>query len=508
MRKILILIGFLAMTLAAAATDYTDRLDVSVSGVPTASQSATIGLTQQSNGKYTLLLKNFTIAIGGSPMGIGTIEVNDITGVTTDGVTTLIADQVVPIKEGDTASPSGTWVGPTMLGSVPVKLIGEQRDNQLYSIIDIDLQSKLGMTVRVTFGHGGYQLPNADFELFHKEKAIDEPNHWHSFASCQGTWASMVSGTPHTFVSDVVRPGTAGKHSVLVTATKILSFVANGTLTTGRMNAGDFSATSTKNNAQLDMSATAVDANGDPFHTAINAVPDALKLWVKFKQGTPSTQYPYASVNAVVTDGTYYQDPEDKTYTNVAARAKNNTIATNGYAWQEITVPFAKVSDAVAPKALLVTISTNATPGQGGLDTLYIDDLSLEYRQDITVSGVSVKGQALTVADAMTRNGLDGVAVTPEDIVFTTAAPKVIKSLEKTATGVVATVTVASTDLKTFKTYTINIPSATTGISAVTATTPDAAAVYTLQGHRVSRMQAGNVYIVKQNGKAVKMIAR
>ena len=94
------------------------------------------------------------------------------------------------------------------------------------------------------------------------------------------------------------------------------------------MNAGSTTATDTKNHAFLDLSNTDKDNNGDPFYTVLNGRPDAVKVWVKFKQATPQAFYPYATVNAVITDGTRYQDPEDKTYTNVVAKATNAKIAT------------------------------------------------------------------------------------------------------------------------------------------------------------------------------------
>ena len=64
--------------------------------------------------------------------------------------------------------------------------------------------------------------------------------------------------------------------------------------------------------------------------------------------------------------------------------AQCNTIESNGFQWQRIVVPFTyKASDA-SPKAMLVTLSTNAQPGVGSTDDsnpdeLYIDDLRMIY---------------------------------------------------------------------------------------------------------------------------------
>ncbi len=507
MKKILTLLALVARVMMASATDYTDLLTVDVNG-NTTSQTATISLNQQTDGTYTFILKNFVMSLEGVQMGIGTIEVNRVEGIDVNGVTTLVANQTVAIQEGDVPSPSGLWVGPSQLGSVPVKLVAEQRGEKLYAVIGIDLQSTLGQVIKVTFGHGGYQIGNSSFEDFHTENAINEPNHWHSFASCTGSLAGFVKGTPHTFISDVVRPGTSGSHSVLLTSTSILGIIANGTMTTGRMSAGAFSATDPANHAEMDMSSTATDANGDPFYAEMNGLPDSLAVWVKFKQGTANAQYPYATVSAIVTDGTYYQDPEDKTYSNKLGRAINNTIATSDAQWQRICAPFNYFDNPSTPKAILVTLSTNATPGQGSIDSLYVDDLSLIYKQDIGVSAISVQGQALTVADTMVYASTAAKPISVDDIVVTTAAPKVIKSMETTADGPVAHVTVASQDLQTFKTYTIDMTGTTAGIHAIGGAAAAAETIYNLQGQRVETMAPGRVYIVERGGKAVKVMKK
>ncbi|MBM6992475.1 MAG: hypothetical protein I3J02_04330 [Prevotella sp.] len=507
MKRIFTLIALAANVVIASATDYTDALQVNVNG-NTSTQSATISLNRQDNGSYAFVLKNFVLTSGGQQMGIGTIEVDNVAGTDVNGVTTLVANQTVPIQEGDIASPSGMWIGPSMLGSVPVKLIAEQRGEKLYAVIDIDMQSTLQQTIKVTFGNGGYQIGNSGFEDFHSENGINEPNHWHSFASCTGAFAGFVSGTAHTFVSDVVRPGTTGSHSVMVTSTQIFGITANGTITTGRMSAGAISPDDPANHAETDMSSTATDSNGDPFYAEMNGLPDSLAVWVKFTQGTPDASHPYATVNAVITDGTYYQDPEDKTYNNKLARAANNTIASNGSKWQRVCVPFNGYDNPSTPKAILVTLSTNADPGTGSLDTLYVDDLSLIYNQDITVKGISIQGQALAVADTMDYASTAASVISTDDIVVDTNAPKVFKSLETTADGAVAYITVASTDLQTFKTYVVNLKGAVTGIESVDGSAATTKTIYNLQGQRVGTMVPGQVYIINGNGRAVKVLKK
>ena len=277
MKKIITLLALVANIAAASANDYTDSLEVEVNGVAT-TQAATISLDRQADGSYSFILKNFILESEGQQMGVGTIEVNRVSGVTANGVTTLLARQDITIKEGDGPSPSGIWIGPNMLGIVPVQLVAEQRGDKLYAVIDIDLKSSLDKVIKVTFGNGGYRIGNSDFEAFHQESGIAEPNHWHSFASSKGSLSAFVSKTPHTFVSDVTRPGTSGKSSVMLTSAKIFGIVANGTITTGRMNAGGFTATDPANHAETDLGDTSTDSNGDPFYTMINGVADTMTL--------------------------------------------------------------------------------------------------------------------------------------------------------------------------------------------------------------------------------------
>lgn len=99
----------------------------------------------------------------------------------------------------------------------------------------------------------------------------------------------------------------------MLTSVDMWFAIANGTITTGRINTGSMTAADPSNHSWLDLSRTDVDANGDPFHAILNGQPDSIAAWVKFKQNKPVADFPYATISAVITDGTYYQDPEDNT---------------------------------------------------------------------------------------------------------------------------------------------------------------------------------------------------
>lgn len=511
MKKIFTLIGLLCGSIAAMATDYTGTMIVTVNGNVTTPQSTTISVTEDA-GSYKLTLQDFCLIQESSNMPVGTINVSNIPFETDDdGEISLETKQSITIEEGSYALPSGSmWMGP-LLGEIPISLSATLEDGILGVILDFTFST---FNIQVYFSSGTYQIGNSDFEAFHTatngSATSDEPNNWHSFMSSTGILAAFVSGTPHTFSSDIVRPGSTGTKSVLVTSTSIIGIIANGTITTGRMNAGDFSATSTKNNAFMDMSLTDTDANGDPFYAALNGEPDSIAVWVKFIQGTPNADHPYATLSATITDGTYYQDPEDKEYTNILAKASNTQIASNGAAWQRISVPFdynSYISNDVDAKAILVTISTNADPGQGSIDSLYIDDLSLIYNSQL--SNIEVFDRSITGFDKDTYTYNVTVAQMPtEDDIDVDAFGK--DAVDKVViNGSQAIINVYAGDLQSYHTYTINFTVDGTGISSVESSNNVVKAYYNMNGQQIASPAKGQMYITKYaDGKAVKSIKK
>lgn len=403
-----------------------------------------------------------------------------------------------------------------MLGTIPLDLKLLVNDEKLYTLIGIDMSKTLGQVITVTFGDN-YQLPNSGFEDYRTEQIsklndeyqqvtvnVEEPLNWHSFASATGDYAQAANALSdaHTYSSTEVRPNSTGKKSLLLTSASVFGITANGTITTGRMQAGDYDAASTKNCASLSTDNTSTDSHGDPFYALMDGTPDSIAVWVKFKQQTPVADHPYATISAAITDGTYYQDPQDKVYANVVATAKNAQIASNDFAWQHIVVPFKYNDNDVKAKAMLVTISTNADPGQGSAaDSLYVDDISLIYNVD--KPAVTVNGHAVTLdKDEVSANATDPAKAT---IVATTAnkgAFGAIRELSATDAQRKVELLYCSDDLKTIKTYTLVInKDAEAGISQIETATNKDSKVYDLNGREVKTMRHGNVYIL--NGKKV-----
>lgn len=533
------LLATAAFAVSSMATDYKDMMTVSLDGNPTTPTETTISVEKTDDSGYTLSLKNFVLYMTTGdqvfPMPVGTIVLENVEAVTKGDVTTLKTSQDIEIAEGDDPTYEGSWIGPGLSADgdlIPVNMTGEIRGDKFYTVININF---MGMNIDVVFGNGGYQIENSGFENFHTATYVDgknkytsdEPNAWHSFNSGIATGSvsfltkyALQNG--NTSVSDDVRPGSTGTKSVAIKSSIVMGFQpANGTMTTGRLQAGSTTATDAANCSFLDMSSTDTDGNGDPFYTVLNGRPDALSVWVKYKQGQVNEQYPYATVSAVITDGTRYQDPEDKAYTNVVAKAQDKTIESKGFEWQNLVIPFdytSYASNDAQAKALLVTISTNAQPGVGSNDAenpdmIIVDDISLVYNSHLAslkVKGTEVEGFDKNVL-SYDLKGEGAVSVDDIEAVSDGQGAYVTKAIEGTDKGVKVIITVTSNDLKTTNVYTLNIEGATTtGINKVETTTgKGTAAIYNVNGQRVDNMSQKGLYIIRQaDGKTVKVLKK
>lgn len=465
MRKLSTLFCAVLMTLSAMATDYKGNLTVSINGEGS-TQPATISIVENA-GKYNLSILDFMLGEGESVLPVGNIVIENVTGAVAGNLTTLYVNKNITIQKGNVAGiADDAWLGP-MLGEVPVKMSSSFNTNGFLGVnIDIDMVSTLGQVIKVTFENVGnhFQMPNSDFETWSdKNKA---PKHWHGFESVTGSWSGTAKSDTKLVSSKNVRPGSKGLTSAVVTSTKVFTVIANGTMTNGRLAAGSMSATNSANHSETNLSSTDEDANGDPFATPMYAKPDSVKFWMRFTQAKAQASHPYAAFNAVITDGTYYQDPEDKnsTYNNkVAVAAPNQADMTVGD-WRLVSCPFSYATNGAEAKAILLTVSTNATPGKGSYsngvgDSVYVDDLEFVYLAGI--KSISFKGQALDLATIQTTGielaADEAVSAADFEVVKEGEDAKVTKLVEATADGYVAVITAVSADLKTQVAYEINI---------------------------------------------------
>ena len=507
MRRFFTFLFFVVTVLAARATDYNVPITVIVNG-ESSEQTGVITIVEN-DGMYDLTMKNFILQNGDTQIGVGNVELKNIKPYQDGDATLLLANKTVTITRGDDPN-VGIWMA-DFLPPVPVELRGKIEGDHLRCFIDIDMMESLQQVIQVAIG-SGYQLPNQSFEAWHSSTGdYVEPNGWHSFESATGSLATLAghhlekSTDAHT-----------GETSARLYATSLLGIIANGTMTTGRMNAGSMSATSTDNNAYLDTSKKDVDGNGDPFYIPLYSRPDSVAVWVKFKQGKATPSHPYATISAVITNGTYYQDPEDKTYSNVVAKAKNNKIATTGGKWVRISAPFVYTNKAVTPKAVLITVSTNADAGQGSEnDEVLVDDIELVYNAKVT--SLKIKGQDVAGFSpdkneyAMELNEV----ITADDIQLTVdgKATNKVKTVEVEYDGenqptgyYLCTVNAIGADMSAMSTYVVKVKSSATAISNLPTAASLPTAFFTLDGRQVKTLQPGNVYILRQaDGTVVKI---
>lgn len=466
MRKLSTLFCAVLMTLSAMATDYKGNLTVSINGEGS-TQPATISIVENA-GKYNLSILNFMLGEGESVLPVGNIVIDHVPGAVNGGLTTLCTNQEIQIPAGNVEGVAeDEWLGP-LLGNVPVEM--NARFTAEYVVTDIHINMvELDQVIDVKFENVGthFQMPNSDFETW--STANNAPKNWHGFESVKVKNALFNSAKSNTKLisSSLIRPGSKGVKSAVVTCSKVVGVIANGTMTNGRLYAGSMTPTDPANHSETNLSSTDKDANGDSFATPMYAKPDSVKFWMRFTQAQAQASYPYAAFNAVITDGTYYQDPENKTYTNkVAVAAPNKADMTVGD-WRLVSCPFDYASYAAngaEAKAILLTVSTNATPGKGSYsngvaDSVYVDDLELVYAAGI--KSISFKGQALDLATIQTTGielaADEAVSAADFEVLKEGEDAKVTKLVEATADGYVAVITAVSADLKTQVAYEINI---------------------------------------------------
>lgn len=525
MKKLFTLL-FVAMTaLTGMADTYNGPLHIDINGA-TVDQTSDITIEKQADGNYTLKLMKFNFSLKGVPMNVGNIIITDVPAVSNGQTLMLKVKKNIAITGGSLD---------LMLKSVPIDMIGELRDGDFYANIDI-IMEKLNQKIKVTFGTAKYQLPNAGFDTYHTatvtspddpnaKSTSDEPDYWHSFMSASGDPALvyLAGYTPVTFKCDDVRPGSTSKHSLMLKSFYAFIAIANGTITTGRMNTGDVTPSNTNANyAWSDMSNTDKDAHGDPFYATFYSMPDAMKVWLKFKQGTPNADHPYATATAIINDGTEFHEPapSETNYTNVVGEARNAKIAETGDEWKEFTIPF--TYDAFAQygakaKSVLVTLSTNADAGQGSDgDLLYVDDLSFVYNAGLkAITLTADNGEVFTVNNVNSETK-EYTATVPFDV--TAQNLKAVSDgkgayVNTTIANGKATIEITSNDLATTNVYTLNIKKGdaqgiTSGINGAQAAQAQAAGVYTIGGMRVNAITKPGLYIVKSADGSVKKVLK
>ncbi len=522
MKKIFTSVLMALAMMSASAEEYTCPLVLNISGEDTPSGDINVTVTKQDNDKYTMLLKNFSLF---ESLPIGTIEVKDVDAVTCGNTISLFSQQTIRITDGDDSSIE--WSGKNM-GDLPILLKGQLKDDKFNAILNIPVAG--GLIVGVKLGDDANnmsQLPNSGFENFHtaiasKKITSDEPNGWHSFMSCTGKLSTFVKGTTHTFIDTNVREGADkdNKNCVKIISTNVIGQSANGTITTGRLQASDIDAANSKNCSFMSFDTADKDDNGDPFYAVLNNKPDSIKVWVKHHAGKGNTTNTNATVSAILTNGSYVQDPKVDDYSsNIIAEANTVSIEAKDV-WEQISIPFVYSNTGETPKGALVTMSTCSVPGGGSTDNndpdvLYVDDVEMVYNaaiKSVSLDGKELKFDESGNADIENYKG----TISPE--MFTVEADGVgayvttkITSDEDEPSTVYATIVVTSNDLKTYEYRTVTFTGVPTGIANTTSTVMPTGvkAIYNLSGQKVSSMGKSGTYIIQRtDGTTVKVLKK
>ena len=500
MKKIFTLLLVAMTAVVARATDYIVPVRVVVNDVTT-EQLGEFSIVEN-DGLYDISLKNFMLDSENGPMGVGNVELKGIEPYQDGKATLFVTEKEVTMTDGDDPNVV-VWMA-SMLPPVNVLLRGKIEGDLLYMNLYIDLTETMDQIIQVTVGEG-YQMPNPSFELWHpSDETHVEPDGWHSFETATGALAAF--GGHHLTKS---KNAHTGESCARIYSSSILGIVANGTMTTGRLNADAMIATDPANNAYLDTSMPELDGAGKPFYIPLYSRPDSIAVWVRFRQGSVNPEHPYANISAVITDGTYYQDPEDKEYTNVVAKAKNDKIATTDGEWVRVTAPFVYTENAVEPQAILVTISTNADAGQGSDgDEVLVDDIELIYNAKVTslkINGQDVPGFSPDVFEYEMELE-QGVTTEDIEVVVEGQSVHVIKDVSFIDSNV-CTVMALGGDMKHMSTYVIREKGSGTGIRSI-KTPAGQSAYYTLDGRQAKTLAPGRIYIRRQADGTVTKILR
>lgn len=307
-----------------------------------------------------------------------------------------------------------------------------------------------------------YQLPNGGFEQWDGSSATAEPSHWNSFATADGSYASLASSTHH-YHRYGGRPGSTGSSYLTIYTKSIMGVKANGNMTTGRIHAGAMSASSSNNYNYTQRSNS---AHCQPF----SGTPDSMYVWVSYYAKSASSR---AQVSAYLHGNNDFRAPNDEgshsLYRATAiARFTRTTSSASSMQWQQLKVPFVYDGNS-SVSYILVNLTTNATPGSGDAnDSLSIDDIEFIYSAWLT--GISVAG---TPIDSFNKGVMDYYVHVDDltaEVIGSTEVNDATISTERQPvddTTVRVLLTVTAEDNVTVRRYSVTLTTGTVGIANI-----------------------------------------
>ena len=160
MKKFFTFIAAAALAMSAFATDYAGKITVEVNGEGS-TQDATIQINQNEDGTYNLNIKNFRLINESTTLDVGNIVLDNMKGYTINGLTTIVADQIINIQDGDDPSVP-MWMGP-LLGDVPIIMATQFDGTKAKVDIDINM-SALQQLINVKFETPDYNGKYGDVD--------------------------------------------------------------------------------------------------------------------------------------------------------------------------------------------------------------------------------------------------------------------------------------------------------------------------------------------------------
>lgn len=235
---------------------------------------------------------------------------------------------------------------------------------------------------------GNYQPLNAGFEEGGEVTVTStgyEPESWHGFVSVNAVGTFATAANPDQMgESSITRPGSYGHKSVRINSKKILTVVANGNLTTGRINGASMSATDANNNYNY------MDPAEPDYVMPFVGRPDSVTVWTKFQPGNAES---LGSVSTELLRNERFQTPTEGFDDVVIAEVLEDIPAGD---WTRFSAPYTYDESGDRPEMFMMTFTTNKTPGQGTVkDTMYIDDILLKYNSLLT--SIQVGDQILSI---------------------------------------------------------------------------------------------------------------
>ncbi|MGB1248114.1 MAG: T9SS type A sorting domain-containing protein [Chitinophagales bacterium] len=257
------------------------------------------------------------------------------------------------------------------------------------------------------FSFGQNQIVNIGFENFDNlGQDEEEPQGWNSFMTAEnGGVSSFVfnfAQSQKVERSSDTRPGSSGNYSARIWSNSVVGNVANGNLTTGRIQVGSTTPSDPANHNKTKRA----ESNHNQSFTGM---PDSLAVWVKYNAGGGNE----ARISATIHGDYDYRDPDgtDANAPNyVVAKAVLNYAPTGG--WQRIAIPFDYNYPSNDPQYILISFTTNAIAGGGAAnDEVFIDDLEFIYAPNVDITPTTAQnlienqaGNMLTATENQTTS--------------------------------------------------------------------------------------------------------